>query len=97
MEKMKDSYINTSKNGPIINYLINESLPSKKIDTEVKLLTDLTINKYKKSIDNVKNSRAFANDEVKVAYFSFLWDIPIDETILTIKYIKLDSAKNKIN
>jgi len=95
MEKIDSSYINTSKNETIINYLIDEHLPSKKIDSSVSLLINKDIKKYKKKIDDIKNSSFYINDEIKVAYFSFIWDIPIDETILTIRYIKREYSENK--
>lgn len=93
MKKVGDSYINTSNNEPLINYLIDENLPFKKIDTDIKLFTDLNKKKYKIFVDNVRDSHSYANDEIKIAYCSFVWDIPIDETILTINYIKRHRIK----
>ena len=93
MKKIGDSFINTLKNESIINYLIDENLPFKKIEPNIKLFTDLNNKKYKNFVDNVKSSESYANDEIKIAYCSFVWDIPIDETILTINYIKRNRIK----
>lgn len=95
MKKVGDTYISSLNNGPIINYLLDENLPSKKLGTDVKLFTDLNIKKYENFINDVRNSNSYKNDAIKIAYCSFVLDIPVDETILTIKYIKQNFAKNK--
>lgn len=98
MKKVGDSYINILNNTPVINYLINENLPIKKIEPEIKIFTeftDLNIKKYEKFVYMVRNSDSFPNDEIKIAYCSFVWDIPVPETIVTINYIKRNRFKKQ--
>jgi hypothetical protein len=93
MKKVGDSYINTLNNEPVINYLLDENLPIKKIDPDIKRFTDPNIKKHENFVDLVRSCDFYQNDEIKIAYFSFVWDIPVPETILTINYIKKNRAK----
>lgn len=97
MKKVEDSYINTSYNETLINYLIDENLPIRKINPDIKIVIDLNIKKYAKFVESVRDNEFYENDVVKIAYWSFRFDIPVPETILTINYIKRNFSKNKID